>query len=251
MTIDRAMVLAAGLGTRMRPLTDTLPKPLVQVAGKALIDHVLDRLADAGVETAVVNVHHMADQIEDHLKGRTRPKIEISDERGELLDTGGGVVKALKRLGDAPFLHVNSDTHLDRGRDAEPGAARRAVRSGRAWTSCCCWPRRPRSIGYDGRGDFAMAPDGRLRRRAEREVAPFVYAGAAVLCACAVRRRAAGKILAQPHVRSRDRGRTDVRPAAGRHLDACRHARRRSRRPRRRSWRAWLATVIPAVEARA
>src|SRR6185369_5015901 len=110
MTIDRAMVLAAGLGTRMRPLTDKLPKPLVPVAGKALIDHVLDRLAGAGVTTAVVNVHHMADAIEKHLKGRTRPKIEISDERGELLDTGGGVVKALPKLGNAPFLDMNSDT---------------------------------------------------------------------------------------------------------------------------------------------
>src|SRR5216117_223713 len=102
-----AMVLAAGLGTRMRPLTDALPKPLVKVAGKALIDHVLDRLADAGAETAVVNVHHMADAIEDHLKARTRPKIQISDERGELLDTGGGVVKALPRLGSEPFFHMN------------------------------------------------------------------------------------------------------------------------------------------------
>src|SRR5437763_12626465 len=94
MTIDRAMVLAAGLGTRMRPLTETLPKPLVPVAGKALIDHVLDRLADAGVTTAVVNLHHKADAIEAHLKGRRRPNIVISDERGELLDTGGGVVRA-------------------------------------------------------------------------------------------------------------------------------------------------------------
>src|SRR5215213_2045956 len=109
MNINRAMVLAAGLGMRMRPLTDTLPKPLVKVAGKALIDHVLDRLAAAGVETAVVNVHHMADQIENHLKGRMQPKIEISDERGVLLDTGGGVVKALGKLGDAPFFHMNSD----------------------------------------------------------------------------------------------------------------------------------------------
>src|SRR6267142_2554074 len=93
-----AMVLAAGLGTRMRPLTDTLPKPLVKVAGRALLDHVLDRLDQAGVTDAVVNVHHMADAIESHLKTRTRPRIKISDERGELLDTGGGVVKALKLL---------------------------------------------------------------------------------------------------------------------------------------------------------
>src|SRR3954452_23257545 len=110
MTIDRAMVLAAGLGKRMRPLTDTLPKPLVPVAGKALIDHVLDGLADAGAAEAVVNVHHMADAIERHLKGRTRPKILISDERAAVLDTGGGVVKALPLLGHAPFFHVNSDT---------------------------------------------------------------------------------------------------------------------------------------------
>src|SRR3954463_11017933 len=110
MMIERAMVLAAGLGKRMRPLTDTLPKPLVQVAGKALIDHVLDKLADAGVAQAVVNVHHRADQIEAHLKSRTRPRIVISDERGELLDTGGGVVKALPHLGSGPFFHMNSDT---------------------------------------------------------------------------------------------------------------------------------------------
>src|SRR3954468_11791778 len=102
MPLNRAMVLAAGLGTRMQPLTDTLPKPLVKVAGRALIDHVLDRLADAGVTRAVVNVHHMADAIETHLKDRTRPKIQISNERGELLDTGGGVVRALPLLGTQP-----------------------------------------------------------------------------------------------------------------------------------------------------
>src|SRR5262245_45408841 len=108
--IDRAMVLAAGLGKRMRPLTDALPKPLVPVAGQALIDYVLDKLADAGVTHAVVNVHHRADQIEAHLKSRARPRIIISDERGGLLDTGGGVVKALPQLGNAPFFHMNSDT---------------------------------------------------------------------------------------------------------------------------------------------
>src|SRR3954451_17768825 len=100
------LVLAAGLGTRMRPLTDAVPKPLVKVAGRALIDHVLDRLAQAGVTSAVVNVHHMADGIEAHLKSRTRPKITISNERDELLDTGGGVVKALPLLGSAPFFHM-------------------------------------------------------------------------------------------------------------------------------------------------
>ena len=178
--ITRAMVLAAGLGTRMRPLTDTLPKPLIKVAGKALIDHALDRLADAGVETAVVNVHHMADQIEHHLKGRTRPEIEISDERGELLDTGGGVVKALRRLGDKPFFHMNSDTLWVEG--VTPNLARLGTQFDLASMDILLLlASATASIGYEGRGDFAMAPDGRLRRRAEREVTPFIYAGAAVL----------------------------------------------------------------------
>src|SRR5581483_9485857 len=103
-----AMVLAAGLGTRMRPLTDTLPKPLVKVAGKPLIDHVLDRLADAGVDKAVVNVHHFAELLIRHLASRQRPQVAISDERGLLLGTGGGVRKALPQLGDAPFFHINA-----------------------------------------------------------------------------------------------------------------------------------------------
>jgi MurNAc alpha-1-phosphate uridylyltransferase len=177
---SRAMVLAAGLGTRMRPLTDALPKPLVPVAGKALLDHVLDRLADVGVTTAVVNVHHMADAIEAHLKGRTRPKIVISDERGELLDTGGGVVKALTLLGDAPFFHVNSDTIWIEG--VMPNLNRLAAQfDPDQMDAALLVAATTASIGYEGRGDFAMMPDGRLRRRAEREVAPFVYAGAAIL----------------------------------------------------------------------
>ena len=106
----RAMVLAAGRGTRMQPLTDKIPKPMVAVAGKPLIDHVLDRLAQTGVERAVVNVHYLADQLIRHLAPRTRPKVAISDERGLLLGTGGGVKKALPELGDAPFFHINSDT---------------------------------------------------------------------------------------------------------------------------------------------
>src|SRR6201997_5802136 len=104
------MVLAAGLGVRMRPLTDRMPKPLVRVAGQPLLDHVLDKLAGAGVTEAVVNVHYLPDQIIDHVKGRKRPRVIISDERDHVLGTGGGVVKALPLLGDAPFFHVNSDT---------------------------------------------------------------------------------------------------------------------------------------------
>ena len=105
-----AMVLAAGLGVRMRPLTEKMPKPLVSVAGKPLLDHVLDRLAEVNVTTAVVNVHYLPDQIIQHVKGRTVPRVIISDERDVVLGTGGGVVKALPLLGDAPFYHLNSDT---------------------------------------------------------------------------------------------------------------------------------------------
>src|SRR3954468_4869699 len=105
-----AMVLAAGLGLRMRPLTDRMPKPLVPVAGRPLLDHVLDKLAEAGVREAVVNVHYLPDQIIEHVATRRAPRVIISDEREVVLGTGGGVVKALPLLGDAPFFHVNADT---------------------------------------------------------------------------------------------------------------------------------------------
>lgn len=175
-----AMVLAAGLGTRMRPLTDTRPKPLIAVAGKALLDHVLDRLADAGVERAVVNVHYLAEQIIAHTAGRAKPRVTISDERGLLLGTGGGVVKALPELGPAPFFHINSDTIWIDG--VTPNLTRLAQAFDVAsMDALLLLAPTTGSIGYAGRGDYAMAPDGRLNRRAEREVAPFVYAGAAIL----------------------------------------------------------------------
>jgi N-acetyl-alpha-D-muramate 1-phosphate uridylyltransferase len=176
----RAMVLAAGLGTRMRPHDGAIPKPLVAVGGKSLIDYVLDRLAAAGVERAVVNVHHLADQIERHLAARRRPEIIISDERSELLGTAGGVVKALPMLGDAAFFHVNADTvwidgiHSNLERLA-------AVFDAAGMDALLLLASTATSIGYDGRGDFLMDADGRLRRRGEREIAPFVYAGAAIL----------------------------------------------------------------------
>lgn len=179
-TPRRAMVLAAGLGKRMRPLTDTLPKPLVAVAGKPLLDHVLDRLTDAGVEHAVVNVHYLGEKIVDHLKPRDRPKIAISDETGVLLETGGGVVKALPLLGDAPFYHINSDTIWIDG--VKPNLVRLAEAFDPArMDALLLLAPTAGSIGYDGRGDFAMTPDGVLERRGERAVAPFVYAGAAIL----------------------------------------------------------------------
>ncbi len=175
-----AMVLAAGSGTRMRPITDRIPKPLVEVDGRALIDHVLDRLAAAGVETAVVNVHHMADQIERHLASRRAPKILISDERAALLDTGGGVAKALPLLGTRPFFHINSDTIWVEGVNPNLGRLAHAFNEADMDALLLLAPTAS-SIGYEGRGDYALAPDGRLKRRSEREIAPFVYAGAAIL----------------------------------------------------------------------
>ncbi|MBV8754284.1 MAG: nucleotidyltransferase family protein [Hyphomicrobiales bacterium] len=176
----RAMVLAAGIGIRMRPLTDRMPKPLVRVGGRALIDYVLDRLADAGVERAIVNVHHFADQIERHLDGRQQPQVVISDEREQLLDTGGGIVKSLALLGSDPFFLVNADTIWIEG--VRPNLERLAAAfDPAAMDILLLLAPTATSIGYEGRGDFSLAADGRLRRRGEREIVPFVYAGAAIL----------------------------------------------------------------------
>ncbi|MEP7031637.1 MAG: nucleotidyltransferase family protein [Pseudolabrys sp.] len=178
-TPKTAMVLAAGFGQRMRPLTDTMPKPLVKVAGRALLDHVLDRLAEVGVERAVVNVHYLGDQIIAHTAARQRPHVVISDERGVLLDTGGGVVKALPELGGAPFFHLNADTIWIDG--ATPNLARLAHAFDAAtMDALLLLAPTVGSIGYDGRGDFALEPDGRLKAT-PGEIAPDVYAGAAIL----------------------------------------------------------------------
>ena len=176
----KAMVLAAGLGLRMRPLTDRMPKPLVPVAGRPLLDHVLDKLGAVGVTEAVVNIHYLGDQIIQHVASRKRPHVMISDERNQVLGTGGGVVKALPLLGDAPFFHVNSDTMWIDG-----------VRSNLMRLAETFDPDRmdilllmaatTSSIGYAGRGDYAMLPDGALRKRREHQVVPFVYAGAAIM----------------------------------------------------------------------
>jgi len=177
---NRAIVLAAGLGTRMRPYNGQIPKPLVAIGGKSLIDYALDRLAEAGVERAVVNVHHLADAVEQHVAKRAHPQIVISDERAELLGTGGGVAKALPQLGNAPFFLINSDTVWLDG--VKPNVARLAAAFEPAiMDALLLLAPTADSIGYAGRGDFAMLPDGRLRRRGEREVVPFVYAGAAIL----------------------------------------------------------------------
>jgi N-acetyl-alpha-D-muramate 1-phosphate uridylyltransferase len=176
----RAMVLAAGLGQRMRPLTDGVPKPLIKVRGRPLIDHVLDRLAVLGLEFAVVNVHHFADQMEAYLAARRDPRIVISDERQRLLGTGGGALQALPRLGEAPFFHVNSDSIWIEG--VTPNLVRLAAAFEPAsMDALLLLAPTAGSIGYEGRGDFTVASDGRLKPRPERQVVPFVYAGAAIL----------------------------------------------------------------------
>jgi MurNAc alpha-1-phosphate uridylyltransferase len=176
----RAMVLAAGLGVRMRPLTDRMPKPLVRVAGRTLLDHVLDKLGDAGVSEAVVNVHYLPDQIIEHVAARTLPRVIISDERDQVLGTGGGVVKALPLLGVSPFFHVNADTLWIDG--VRPNLARLAEAfDPQRMDILLLMAPTTSSIGYGGRGDYAMLPDGALRKRREHQVVPFVYAGAAIM----------------------------------------------------------------------
>lgn len=175
-----AMVFAAGLGTRMRPLTLTTPKPLIKVAGKALIDHVLDSLAAAGVARAIVNVHYFGQQIIDHLKGRTAPEIIISDERERLLDQGGGIAKVLPLLGGAPFLMCNTDAFWIEG------AGNNLQRLGAAFDSgtmdaLLLVAGTAHAVGIDWQGDFNLATTGHLTRRAEGRIAPFAYTGTGII----------------------------------------------------------------------
>ncbi|MDR6115502.1 MULTISPECIES: nucleotidyltransferase family protein [unclassified Sphingomonas] len=177
-----AMVMAAGIGKRMRPLTATRPKPLVSVAGKPLIDHVFDRLVAAGVERAVVNVHYLADQLEAHLRDRF-PEIEIviSDERDQLLETGGGLVKARPLLGDAPVLVVNSDNlWVDGPVDAIRLLASRWDEA--AMDALLLMVPLARAHNHQGQGDFHLGADGRITgRRRPGRVAPFSYTGLQIL----------------------------------------------------------------------
>ncbi len=173
-------VFAAGLGTRMRPLTETVPKPLICVAGKPLIDHCLDRFAEDGVETAIVNVHYLADQIEAHLKPRTRPRIIISDERARLLDQGGAIKKARALIGDAPFYVCNTDAFWIEGPRAN--LARLAAAFDPAeMDALLLVAAAPGAVGVDWPGDFDMDKQGRLSRRHPKTVVPFVYSGVGIL----------------------------------------------------------------------
>ncbi len=178
--IKRAMIMGAGQGTRMAPLTDDKPKPLVRFMGKPLVDHALARLRTAGVEEVVVNVHAHADLLEAHLKRVSTPNIIVSDERDELLDTGGGVKKARPLLGDDPIITFNSDSVWIEGRRPT------LTRMMEAWDpehmdALLMIASATNTIGEVRRGDFTMEPDGRLVRREEQTVAPFMFAGVQIV----------------------------------------------------------------------
>ncbi|RDL49493.1 D-glycero-alpha-D-manno-heptose 1-phosphate guanylyltransferase [Ensifer sp. M14] len=183
MSISNAMVLAAGLGTRLRPITNTIPKPLVKIAGKPMIDYVLDLLADAGVTTAAVNVHHFADQMEAHLAQRTTPEIVISDERDALMNSGGGLVKGLKQLADGPVLVMNADLFWIGENASEPSNLERLAdffEPERMDMALLC-VRDEDTTGHNGKKDFSLGADGSLVRYADGMDNPVVYAGAIAL----------------------------------------------------------------------
>ncbi|MGE0717454.1 MAG: nucleotidyltransferase family protein [Alphaproteobacteria bacterium] len=175
----RAMVLAAGRGTRLRPVTDTLPKPLVAVAGETLIDRILDRLAEDGVADVVVNLHHLADRLAVHLAGRSSPRITLSRE-DVLLETGGGVRHALPLLGAAPFFVVNGDVLWRNGKRSA------LERMAAAWDDAemdalVLLQRTVSAVGYDGNGDFMLTQGGRVRRPDAGEIPPYLFAGLQIL----------------------------------------------------------------------
>jgi len=180
MSITKAMVLAAGLGTRMEHLTRDQPKPLVQVSGRALIDHVIDALEAAGVTDVVVNAHYKAEMLMDHLGKRTSPRITISDERDQLMDTGGGVKRALQHFDEGAFFTYNSDFIWTE--DGAPAIQRLAS----AWDASkmdalmLLCPR-DRTTGFDGAGDFFMDAEGRLTRRGAAMSAPYAWMGVQIL----------------------------------------------------------------------
>ncbi len=172
----QAMVLAAGLGTRMAPLTDVTPKPLIKVAGKALIDHALDRFADAGIAEAVVNVHYLADQVERHVAKRDAPRITLSDERDALLETGGGLKKARRFFGDAPIYCTNTDAILIDAGELESCALLQQTWNDSEMDALLLLAPIDRASGYDGAGDFSRGEDGRIAFRAGPS-APHVFTG--------------------------------------------------------------------------
>lgn len=176
MKIATAMLLAAGLGTRMKPLTDKLPKPLIEVGGRTLVDRVLDKLVAQGVTRAVINVHYLADLMEAHLKKRKDIEIIISDERAQVLETGGGVVKALPLIGKDPFFVVNTDVTW-----ATPGDTTFAKMADaydpNEMDALLLLAEMGATLGFRGPGDFFLNADGHVMRRGDKPSAPYVFAG--------------------------------------------------------------------------
>ena len=176
----RAMILAAGLGTRMRPLTNDRPKPLVEVRGKALIDHAIDRLVHAGVKLIVVNVHYRADMLKAHLAGRRDVEIRISDETDGLLDSGGGIANVLPFFEGEPFFTHNSDSIWLEG--TGHALDRLAARwNEEEMDALMMLAPTVNTVCYDGRGDFTMDADGRMARIEEYRIAPFVWSGVQIV----------------------------------------------------------------------
>ena len=178
---NTAMVLAAGLGTLLRPITDHTPKPLIPVAGRTLLDRCLDRLVEAGIQRAVVNIHWLGSKIRDHLLNRDDIEIVISDESDLLLETGGGITRALPLLGSAPFFAVNADLiWRDEGRELALHRLAAAFDPARM-DGLLLLQSREDAIGHSGPGDFFLAADGRLSRRGQQATAPYVYTGVQIL----------------------------------------------------------------------
>ncbi len=183
MKIEDAMVLAAGLGTRLRPITDTTPKPLVPIAGKPMIDYGLDALAEAGIRRAVVNVHHFADQMKAHLADRAVPEILLSDETDRLMNSGGGLAKGLKLLGREPVLVMNADLFWIGEKPGEKSNLRRLAEGfdPESMDMLMLCVKLEDTTGHNGKKDFSLDADGRLTRYREGSGTPVVYAGALAL----------------------------------------------------------------------
>ena len=178
--VTRAMIMGAGLGTRMRPLTDDRPKPMVTVAGRTLIDHAVDRLVAAGVTRVVVNVHYKAGMLRAHLDKRRDVEIIYSDETEKLLDTGGGVVKAMPHFGGEPFFVVNSDSIWVEGASSALPAMQRLWNSARM-DGLLLLAEMKTAMGYDGSGDFILQNDGRIARAKGRSEIHYAYPGVQIV----------------------------------------------------------------------
>ncbi len=179
--ITHTMILAAGFGKRLRPITDTTPKPLVKVGGRTMLDRALDAAVAAGITKAVVNVHYLGEQIIEHCAGRTDPAIAISDERAEILDTGGGIVSALPLLGEAPFLLINADTFWTEPKGETVLSGMIAGFDPPRMDMALLVVAPEQTTGHSGGIDFHLGADGRLARAPKGADTGYIYAGAAII----------------------------------------------------------------------